>query len=73
MNVQVGDLVFIDTRGTGIHHATIISDVTDNDILLAGNTSNWLDESLTDLLRRRPYIQVHIVRLNDSVFGSCNC
>ena len=63
-----------------LDHATIISGVTDDDILLAGNTSDWFDMFLYYLLTdeeqwlaNRSYIQLRIVRLDDAIFENDNC
>jgi len=75
MNVQVGDLIHMDLEGVGvINHAVIVSRVTNYDIYFSGNTSDMLDFSLTYWFReRRPDAVIHITRLNDSVFGVCDC
>jgi RHS repeat-associated protein len=76
LRIQAGDLLFMDTRGTGIHHATIISSISRGNILLAGNSADWFDESLRDLIANRWHDQdfnLFLVRLNNDVFGECDC
>lgn len=70
-NIQTGDLLYWGTSRGRIYHATIISDVTDTDILYAGNTDSRFDESLIGKLEGDD-ITVHIIRLNDELFDDCD-
>jgi hypothetical protein len=62
--IQTGDLLYwgTDERKS---HATIISAVTDTDILYAGNTTRRFDWSLTEAL---PGSTTYIVRIRDAVY-----
>ena len=63
--INKGDLLYWSTDGGLTYtHATIISDILDDDVLYTGHTNNRLDASLKDALSR---YQVAIVHLNDYV------
>ena len=73
-NIQIGDLLHMHFAGVRrIGHATIVSGVTDEDILLAGNTLNMLDRSLLAIIEGNPGIVLYLTRLNDHVFGEQDC
>jgi len=77
-NIQVGDLLHMDFNGNGrMNHATIISNVINGELYLAGNTADWFDESFAEWLpgffASRPDGVLSITLLNDSMFGDCSC
>ena len=50
-----------------VHHAAIVSDVTNDDILYAGNTKRRFDQSLSDNLGPDGEYGVVVVRINDEL------
>ena len=66
-NIQTGDLVYFINEDGKVHHAAIVSDVSDDDILYAGNTKRRFDESLSDAIGPNGEYGVVIVRINDEL------
>ena len=60
-NIQKGDLLYFENK-KGIHHATIISSVTDDNILYAAHTSSRFNEKLSEHLGKET---CHIIILKD--------
>ena len=60
--IQTGDLLYFSTDGLTVHHATIITTVTDNMIYFAGHTSSQYDCSLADKMGSET---IFIVRICD--------
>ena len=69
--IQTGDLLYWDRNGKGITHATIISDVTDEDILFAGNSRSRFDAALSEVLNDYKG-GVYIIRIKDELYNE-NC
>lgn len=61
-NIQIGDLLYFENDKDGIHHATIISGITDDDILYAAHSAPRFDASLKKKLGEEI---AHIILLND--------
>lgn len=66
LNVQKGDLMYF-YNNNGVHHATVISEVTDTEIKYSGNTSNRFNYSLNTSLNSSTDSGVFIVRLKNNI------
>ena len=67
-NIQIGDIMYWgDDNHKG--HATIISLVTDADIMYAGNTMARFDSSLSEAIEGQT---VYIIRINDEKYNQTN-
>jgi len=67
--IQPGDLLYW-SDGKGVHHASIITDVSDEDIFFSENSNSKYNESLTNKLNdpTNTDTSITIVHLKDSVF-----
>ena len=54
-------------NNNGVHHATVISEVTDTEIKYSGNTSNRFNYSLNTSLNSSTDSGVFIVRLKNNI------
>jgi len=64
-DIKKGDLLYWSSdSGETVHHATMISSVTEDDILYTGNTSSRFDASLSKALKNETVL---IVRINDFI------
>ena len=64
-DIKKGDLLYWSSdSGKSVHHATMISSVTEEDILYTGNTSSRFDASLSKALKSETVL---IVRINDFI------
>ena len=67
--VKPGDLVYWVSSKEGVHHATIVTEVQDGKILIAGNTYAYTDELLAYRMDQNPSQTVVIVHIKDECFN----
>ncbi len=63
-NIQKGDLLYWSNDGETVHHASMISTVTNNDIKYTAHSDPYYDESLNEKIGSET---VFIVRMNDYI------
>lgn len=67
--VEPGDLVYWINNEEGVHHATIVTDVKNGQIMIAGNTKAYSDELVADRMKENSAESIIIVHLKDECFN----
>ena len=70
-NIQTGDLLYWDRKGKGVTHASIISKVTGDEILFAGNTRARFDYSVKNALGDYKG-GIYIIKIKDEFYNNCD-
>ena len=67
--VKPGDLVYWVSSKEGVHHATIVTEVQDGQIMITGNTDAYTDDFLSERMEENSTESVKIIHLKDECFN----